>query len=224
VSAPGAKGETRIEDPTAAERAIARRAAEARATVPDLELRADVDMTRALRLRDEDGCSIAAILVLAAARALNAVPRANGAYRDGRFELYSRVNVGIVVADEGAYLIPTVFDADQRSLLELTEEIERLSAAARAGELQPPAYAGATFTLWDAGALGVQASTIVVNSPQAAAVAAGAIRPVPVVREGELRPGHMMTVTLACDHRILYGAYAARFLSELSSALTSPEM
>jgi pyruvate/2-oxoglutarate dehydrogenase complex dihydrolipoamide acyltransferase (E2) component len=144
VSAPGAKGETRIEDPTAAERAIARRAAEARATVPDLELRADVDMTRALRLRDEDGCSIAAILVLAAARALNAVPRANGAYRDGRFELYSRVNVGIVVADEGAYLIPTVFDADQRSLLELTEEIERLSAAARAGELQPPAYAGAT--------------------------------------------------------------------------------
>jgi pyruvate dehydrogenase E2 component (dihydrolipoyllysine-residue acetyltransferase) len=224
VSAGGAKGETRIEEPTAAERAIARRAAEARATVPDLELRADVDMTQALRLRDEQGCSTPALLVHAAARALTAVPRANGAYRDGRFELYSRVNVGIVVADEHSYLIPTVFDADQKSLPELTGEIERVSASARAGQLQPPGYAGATFTLWDAGPLGVSASTIVVNSPQAAALAAGAIRPVPVVRDGELRPGHVMTLTLACDHRILYGAHAARFLSELTEALVAPGM
>jgi pyruvate dehydrogenase E2 component (dihydrolipoyllysine-residue acetyltransferase) len=224
VSAGGAKGETRIEEPTAAERAIARRAAEARATVPDLELRADVDMTQVLRLRDEHGCSTPALLVHAAARALTAVPRANGAYRDGRFELYSRVNIGIVVADERSYLIPTVFDADQKSLPELTAEIERLSAAARAGELQPPAYAGATFTLWDAGGLGIPASTIVVNSPQAAALAAGTVRPVPVVRDGELTPGHVMTVTLACDHRILYGAHAARFLSELTNALAAPGM
>lgn len=223
MSTTSAKGETRIEEPSAAERAIARRAAEARATVPDLELRADVDMTQALRLRNEEGCSIPAILVQAAARALKAVPRANGAYRDGRFELYSRVNVGIVVADERSYLIPTVFDADQKSLPELTEEIERLSASARAGELQPPAYAGATFTLWDAGALGVPASTIVVNSPQAAALAAGAIREAPVVRDGAISPGHLMTITLACDHRILYGAHAARLLTEIAGALRTVE-
>ena len=87
MSAAGAKGETRIEEPTAAERAIARRAAEARATVPDLELRADVDMARALELRGSQGRSIPAILTRACAVALRAVPRANGAYRDGRFEL-----------------------------------------------------------------------------------------------------------------------------------------
>jgi len=224
LSTGGAKGETRIEEPTAAERAIARRAAEARATVPDLELRADVDMAQAIRLRDSEGGTIPAILVRACALALNAVPRANGAYRDGRFELYSRINVGIVVADEHSYLIPTVFDADQKSVAELGEEIERLTAAARAGELSPPAYSGATFTLWDAGALGVEASTVVVNSPQAAALAAGAIRAVPVVRDGAVQPGHAMTVTLACDHRILYGAHAARFLAELTDALTAPAM
>jgi pyruvate dehydrogenase E2 component (dihydrolipoamide acetyltransferase) len=221
VSAPGAKGETRIEEPTAAERAIARRAAEARATVPDLELRADVDMAAALALRDSESCSMTAILVRACARALRAVPRANGAYRDGRFELYSRANVGIVVADEHSYLIPTVFDADQKSLRELREEIERVTAAARAGELEPPAYAGATFTLSDVGALGVPASSIVVNSPQAAALAAGAIREAPVVRDGAIQPGQLMTITLACDHRILYGAQAARLLTEITAALSS---
>jgi pyruvate dehydrogenase E2 component (dihydrolipoamide acetyltransferase) len=219
VNSLGAKGETRIEEPTAAERAIARRAAEARATVPDLELRADVDMANALELRDSQGCSIPAILVRACALALKAVPRANGAYRDGHFELYSRVNIGIVVADERSYLIPTVFDADQKSLPELSEEIERITAAARAGELEPPAYSGATFTLWNAGALGVAASTIVVSSLQAAALAAGAVRPAPVVRDGIITPGHLMTITLACDHRILYGAQAARLLAEVTGAI-----
>jgi pyruvate dehydrogenase E2 component (dihydrolipoamide acetyltransferase) len=224
VSAGGVKGDTRIEEPTAAERAIARRAAEARATVPDLELRADVDMAHALKLRDSHGCSITAVVARAAARALTAVPRANGAYRDGRFELYSRINIGIVVADERSYLIPTVFDADHKSLAQLSEEIERLTAAARIGELSPPAYSGATFTLWDAGALGVPASTIVVNSPQAAALAAGAVRPAPVVRNGAVAAGHLMTVTLACDHRILYGAQAARFLAEIAGTLSAAEM
>ena len=219
MSAAGAKGETRVEEPTAAERAIARRAAEARATVPDLELRADVDMAGALDITESQGCSTTAIVARATALALRAVPRANGAYRDGRFELYSRVNIGIVVADERSYVIPTVFDADQKSLAELSEEIERLTAAARAGELQPPAYAGATFTLWDAGALGVPASTIVVNPPQAAALAAGSIREAPIVREGAIAPGHLMTITLACDHRILYGAQAARFLAEIIATI-----
>ena len=224
MSATGAKGEIRIEEPSAAERAIARRAAEARATVPDLELRADVDMAAALALRDSQRCSIPAILVRACAVALKAVPRANGAYRDGRFELYSRINIGLVVADEHTYVIPTLFDADGKSLAELTDEIERVTGAARAGELEPPAYAGATFTLSYVGELGVPASTIVVNSPQAAALAAGAIRPAPVVRDGTLTSGHVMSITLACDHRTLYGANAARFLTQVTGALGARDM
>jgi pyruvate dehydrogenase E2 component (dihydrolipoyllysine-residue acetyltransferase) len=181
-------------------------------------------MRAALALSAERRWPITAILVRASAVALRAVPRANGAYRDGRFELYSRVNVGVVVATERAYLIPTVFDADRKPVADLTAELERLKTGAHAGELEPPAFSGATFTLSNVGELGVEASTIVVNSPQAAAIAAGSIRHAPVVRDGELVPGRAMTVTLACDHRILYGAAAARFLREFTAALTDASL
>jgi pyruvate dehydrogenase E2 component (dihydrolipoamide acetyltransferase) len=147
------------------------------------------------------------------------VPRANGAYRDGRFELYSRVNVGVVMQTGDAYLIPTVFDADQKSLAALSDEIETLCVRARDGVLTQPALSGATFTLSNVGAEGVVRSTLVTNPPQAAAIAAGAIQEVPVVRDGAVVPGHRMTVTLACDHRILYGRQAARFLAAVKSAL-----
>jgi pyruvate dehydrogenase E2 component (dihydrolipoamide acetyltransferase) len=181
-------------------------------------------MGASLQLSAEQGWSITAILVRACALALRAVPRANGAYRDGRFELYSRVNVGVVLASERSYVIPTVFDADRKAVPDLSAELEQLTRGADAGELSPPAFSGATFTLTNVGELGVDASTIVVNPPQAAALAAGAIRNEPVVRGGEIVAGHAMTVTLACDHRILYGAQAARFLSEITAALTAASL
>jgi pyruvate dehydrogenase E2 component (dihydrolipoamide acetyltransferase) len=207
------KGEVRIEEPDRFERTIARRSAEARAIVPDLELSAEVDMEACLAL----GAEITAILVRACALALVAVPRANSAYRDGRFELYSRVNVGVVIAADDAYTIPTVLDAQHKSLAELSAEIAGLTA--RSGELSPPELAGATFTLSNPGALGVASSSPVIVPPQAAAAAAGAIRAVPVLRDGAIVPGHSMTITLACDHRILYGSPAARFLMTIKTLL-----
>lgn len=213
-----------MQEPTAAERAIARHAANARATVPDLELGAEVDMATCLALSAAHGWPETAMLVRACALALRAMPRANGAYRDGRFELYSRVNVGIALATDDAYLIPTVFDADRKQLSELSAEVEQLTVAAIAGELTPPAFSGATFTLSYPGELGVASSSLVVNPPQAAALAAGAIRRVPVVRDGVVVPGDVMTVTLACDHRILYGAHAARLLREISSRLSEGKL
>lgn len=188
--------------------------------MPDLELGADIDMAICLELSAAHGWPVPAMLARACALALRAVPRANGAYRDGRYELYSRVNVGIALATEDAYLVPTVFDADRKQLPELSGEVEQLTVAALAGELSPPAFSGATFTLSHPGELGVGTSSAVINPPQAAALAAGAIRRVPVVREGAVVAGDVMTVTLACDHRILYGAYAARFLNEISSRLS----
>ena len=174
-----------MQEPTAAERAIARRAAESRATVPDLELGADVDMAACLELSAAHGWPLTAMLARACALALRAVPRANGAYRDGRYELYSRVNVGIVLATEDAYLIPTVFDADHKRLPELSAEVEQLTVAA---------------------------------------LVAGSIRRVPVIRDGAVVPGVVMTVTVACDHRILYGAHAARFLREICSRLSEGKL
>jgi pyruvate dehydrogenase E2 component (dihydrolipoamide acetyltransferase) len=187
-----------VQEPSAAERTVARRAAEARATVPNLELAVEVTL---------EAAPSTALLVRACALALAEHHRANAAYRDGRFELYSRVNVGVVVASEEIYLIPTVFDADRKSLDELSGELDELTAGAREGRLASPAFTGATFTFWDAGAHGISAASIPPVPPQAGALAAGALR------------GAVATLTLACDHRILYGDAAARFLGDVKARL-----
>jgi pyruvate dehydrogenase E2 component (dihydrolipoyllysine-residue acetyltransferase) len=189
----GARGETRIVEPSAAERAIARRAAESRATVPTLEL----SVERSVGTRTATG-----ELVRASALALRGHPRANAAYRDGRFELYSRINIGVVIATEDTYAVPTVFDADARTLNELELELARLETGARSGTLTAPALTAATFTVWNAGALGVAAASIPVVPPQAAALAAGT-----------------RALTLCCDHRILYGAQAAALLEAIADHL-----
>jgi pyruvate dehydrogenase E2 component (dihydrolipoamide acetyltransferase) len=214
----GAKGEVRIEEPTRIERSLARRTAESRATVPDLELRADVDM----ELHRSRRGSLSALLVKACALALRAEPRANAAYRDGRYELYSRVNVGVAVPTDTAYVIATLFDADGKSLSEIATELEALRARARTGELTPPELSGATITLYDLSASGVTSASPVINPPHAAALAAGAIREVPVVREGAVVPGLTMSLTLACDHRVLYGPRAAEFLARITALLEAP--
>jgi pyruvate dehydrogenase E2 component (dihydrolipoamide acetyltransferase) len=229
---PMAKGETSVREPEPIERAVARRTAEARATIPDLELSLEVEIGDALDRARAQGVSLDALLVSACARALRAVPQANGAYRDGHFEAYSRVNVGFVVAgspgpvgrgsSNATYLVPTVFDADQKSPGELTAALERLVADAQAGVLAQPAFSGATFTVWNAGALGVSAAGPVINPPQAAALAAGAVREQPVVNGGRVEVGRVMTLTLASDHRILYGAEAADFLHAVAGALAGP--
>ena len=148
-----------------------------------------------------------ALLVRACGLALAEHPRVNASYRDGRFELYSRVNVGVVVASEDIYLIPTVFDADRKSLEQLSDELDELTAGAREGRLASPAFSGATFTIWDAGAHGIAAASIPPVPPQAAALTAGAVR------------AAKATLTLSCDHRILYGDLAARFLGDVKARL-----
>ncbi len=204
----GAKGEVTVQEPDRATRTIARRSAESRATVPDYELSAEVTVS-------EPAAITTAALVRACARALRLEPRANAAYRDGLYELYSRINVGVVVAAGDTFAIPTIFDADERATDAIAGELERLGARAAAGELLAPEASGATFTLWHPGRDGVTQATPLVIPPQAAAVAAGAVRDVPVVRQGAIVPGHVMTITLACDHRILYGAHASGFLGQI---------
>lgn len=212
------KGETRIEELTRAQRAVARRAAESRATVPHVELSSDVAIATALA---PPGRSLIAILVKASALALAQVPRANASYRDGRFELYSRINVGVSLATEDAFAIPTVFDADAKGVSELTEEIDALTERARRGELSPPELSGGTFTVSEVGA--VSGSPLIVP-PQAAALGGGQVRAVPAVRDGAIVPELMIAITLACDHRILYGHEAAGFLAAIATNLEQGDL
>lgn len=213
------KGETTIVEPTRSERSIARRSAEVRATVPDLELGAELDAAGLLAATESHGCAPAAVLVWAAARALRAHPRANAAYRDGRYELYSRVNVAVTVATEDGWSSPTVLDADTKPLTALDAELTELTARAMAGELTPPELAGATFTVTDLGPWGVTRPGVLVVPPQAAALAAGAVQAAAVVRDGAVVAGHRIALTLACDSRILFGGHAAALLGAIAGEL-----
>jgi pyruvate dehydrogenase E2 component (dihydrolipoamide acetyltransferase) len=209
------RGESEIVEPTQVERALARRVAESRATVPDLELGVEVEMSASVALAQARGTGITAALLRACALALREHPRANAAYRDGRFELYSSINIGVVMPAA----TPTLFDAADKPLTDLDAELESLSERGERGELRPPELSGATFTLADLGRLGIDRPGIVITPPHAAAIAAGAIREAAVARQGAIVPGLMMQLTLAADQRILYGAHAARFLGRIKQLL-----
>jgi pyruvate dehydrogenase E2 component (dihydrolipoamide acetyltransferase) len=226
-----AKGTVSVEEPSKLQSTVARRMAESKATAPHFYLEAEIDMSRAVEARGKVK-EIAApdlivpsfndMVVKASALALREHPRANGAYRDGRFELYSRVNVGIAVAADGALVVPTLFDADRKGLWQIGTEARELSQRVRDGKITPPELSGATFTVSNLGMFGIDAFAAVINPPQAAILAVGAIRERPVARDGEIVTAHMMRVNLACDHRILYGAEGAQFLDRIRELLEEP--
>ena len=231
----GAKGETTTVELSRTQRTIARRMAESKATIPDFTLTADIDMERCVALRAElkrlshdDAPTYNDMIVKACALALRDHPRANGSYRDGRFELHARVNVGVAVAagggdpTGGALVVPTVFDADTKALGEIARETRTLAERVRDGSVTPPELSGGTFTVSNLGMYGIASFTAIVNPPQAAILAVGALAPRPVVRKKKIAPRQTMGVTLACDHRILYGADAALFLARIRELLEEP--
>ena len=166
--------------------------------------------------------SVNDMVIKACALALREHPRANGAYRDGQLELYSRVNVGVAVAGQDALVVPTIFDADRKGLRQIASESRSLAERVRSAQITPPELSGATFTVSNLGMYGIDSFAAVINPPQAAILAVGAIKDRAVVRDGEIEPGQLMQVTLACDHRILYGAPGAAFLARIRGFLEEP--
>jgi pyruvate dehydrogenase E2 component (dihydrolipoamide acetyltransferase) len=224
-----AKGETTIVELTRTQQTIARRMAEAKATIPEFTLQMEIDMEACVALRGElkklgqaDAPTYNDMVVKACALALRENPRANGGYRDGRVQMHSRVNVGVAVAAEETLVVPTVFDADQKSLGEIARETRALAGRVRDGSITPPELGGGTFTVSNLGMFGVSTFTAIINPPQAAILSVGALEPRAVVRDGEVQARNTMTVTLACDHRILYGADAATFLARVRELLEAP--
>ena len=210
---------------------IARRMAESKATAPDFVLRMDVDMEAAVAVRTQLRAIVGPesrvpsfndFVVKACATALRENPLANGSYDDGEFVLHSRVNVGIAVAVRDALVVPTIFDADQKSLGEIARLSVRLAEKVRDGTITPPELAGGTFSVSNLGMFGVDEFSAVINPPQAAILAVGALKQRAVVIDGQLAARHTMTIALSCDHRILYGANAAEFLARIRRALETP--
>ncbi len=244
-----AKGETTVVELSRTQQTIARRMAESKATIPDFALQAEIDMERCVALRSElkrlspeEAPTYNDMVVKACALALHEHPRANGSYRDGKLQLHSRVNVGVAVAVgadgdaeasgtagmAGALVVPTVFDAALKSLGEIARETRALAERVRAGTITPPELGGGTFTVSNLGMYGVRSFSAIVNPPQAAILSVGSLAPRAVVLadgadgDGKIVARHTMAVTLVCDHRILYGADAARFLARVRELLEEP--
>ena len=224
------RGETEVEELSRLQQTIARRMAESKATAPDFVVTCEVDMEATVEFRKQlkaasgeaPAPSFNDFVVKASALALTEFPRANGAYRDGRFELYSRVNIGIAVAGQDALVVPTIFDADTKSLGRIARDAHALAERVRAGKISPPEVSSGTFSISNLGMFGIKRFTAVINPPQAAILAVGEMTPRPVVRDGEIVVRPIMELTLSCDHRILYGADAAQFLGRIRERLENP--
>jgi pyruvate dehydrogenase E2 component (dihydrolipoamide acetyltransferase) len=227
-----AKGQVEVVELTKLQQTVARRMAESKATAPHFYLQAEIDMSAAvdgratLKAQAKEGESVPTfndMVVKACALALREFPRANGAYRDGKIELYSRVNVGVAVAAQDALVVPTVFDADIKGLRQISSETRALAARVRDGSITPPELSGGTFTVSNLGMYGISNFHAVINTPQAGILAVGELKAKPVVTDsGEIEARQLMGVTLACDHRILYGADGAQFLARVRQLLESP--
>jgi pyruvate dehydrogenase E2 component (dihydrolipoyllysine-residue acetyltransferase) len=210
------KGEVRTIELTATQATIARRMVESATTIPAFTVSADIDLSAVVALRrgaQEEGGDVPSIndfVVLAAARTLREFPRFNASYVEGKVECYARVNVGVAVATDDALLVPVVFDADRRTLADTAQETRRLAEAARSRTLSPGELHDATFTVSNLGMFGVRSFTAIIDPPQVAILAVGGLR------------DDVVTATLTCDHRVVYGADGARFLARLRELLERP--
>jgi pyruvate dehydrogenase E2 component (dihydrolipoamide acetyltransferase) len=225
----GAKGEVEIEELTRLQQTVSRRMAESKATAPDFSIALTVDMTAAVELRtrlkeiSDPVPSFNDMVVKAAANALREHPRVNGAYRDGKFELYERVNVGIAVAALDALVVPTIFDADKKSLGQIARDARAVIGKVKDKTVTPPELSGGTFTVSNLGMFGIEHFTAIINPPQAAILTVGKLDKQPAVDDkGKVVARDQMTLTLVCDHRILYGADGAEFLARVKDLLEQP--
>jgi pyruvate dehydrogenase E2 component (dihydrolipoamide acetyltransferase) len=228
VPPPGAGG--RRQDLSRIRRATAKRMTEAKRDVPHFYVSCDVEMDEAMRLRDGlaalgdefAGLTVTHLIVKACALALRRVPEMNASYDADAVTLHDAVNVGIATATDDGLLVPVVHGCDALPLAELVRAARGVVERARAGKPAGDDLSGATFTVSNLGMFPVSHFAAVINPPQAAILAVGTTRAVPVVRAGAIVPGHVMTVTLSCDHRAVDGALAGRFVRELKGILERP--
>lgn len=232
AQAAGERGEVETVELSRIQKTIAHRMAESKATIPHFTLHTEVDMRRAVAVREafknESGTeglpvpSFNDLVVKASARALRLHPRANAGFEDDTFRLYSRVNVGIAVAAENSLIVPVVDDADRMNLRDIAAESRRLAGKVRSGEISPGELAGGTFTVSNLGMFGVRSFDAVIVPGQAGILTVGELVERPVIEDGQMVPGTVMELSLSCDHRILYGADGALFLAAVKAGLEEP--
>lgn len=207
---------------------IARRLLESKNGAPHFYLTIEADMDNAIASRNainqvsDVKISFNDLVIKACAAALRKHPRVNSSWMGDRIRLNHHIHIGVAVAVEDGLLVPVVRFADEKSLQQIAGEIKDLGKRAKDKKLQPQDWEGNTFTVSNLGMFGIEEFTSIINSPESCILSVGAIRQVPVVKNGAVVPGNVMKVTLACDHRSVDGATGAAFLQTLKMYLENP--
>lgn len=207
---------------------IARRLAESKFSAPHFYLGIDIDMSKAMEARKSVNeispvkVSFNDFVIKAVAHSLKQHPKINSSWLGDRIRYNKHVHIGVAVAVEEGLLVPVVRFADQKGLAQISSEVKEYGQKAKDKKLQPSDWEGNTFTISNLGMFGIEEFTAIINPPDACILAVGGIRETPVVRNGQVVPGHMMKVTLSCDHRVVDGATGAAFLQSLKGMLEEP--
>jgi pyruvate dehydrogenase E2 component (dihydrolipoamide acetyltransferase) len=209
---------------------IARRMTESTTTVPQFYVSTEIDMDAAMALRkelntlvpEERKLSVNDLIVKAAAITLREFPNVNASFNVDKVVRRGHVNIGIAVAVEAGLMTVVVKDADVKSLAQIAAETKAMVGRARAGKVQPADIEGSTFSVSNLGMYDVDHFIAIINPPEAAILAVGSVKQVPVVKDGALVPGQRMLATLSADHRVTDGAEAARYLQALKNKLEQP--
>jgi pyruvate dehydrogenase E2 component (dihydrolipoamide acetyltransferase) len=211
-------------------RTTAKRMGEAKREIPHFYATAEIAMDEAVRLKEAlvglggeyDGLTYPHLLVKAVGLALRRVPELNASYDGDAMVLHEAVNVGVATAVDDGLVVPVIRNCDREPLAAIVRQARGLLERARSGRFGGEDLSGGTFTVSNLGMYPVSEFAAVINPPQAAILAVGTIRETPVVRDGQVVVGRMMSVTVSCDHRIIDGVLAGRFLRELKGLLENP--
>lgn len=207
---------------------IARRLSESKFTAPHFYLTMDIDMDEVVKARESVN-QIASVkisfndfVVKAAAAALRQHPAVNSSWLGDRIRTNHHINIGIAVAVDEGLLVPVVRFADSKTLSQIATEVKDYAKRAKEKKLQPQDWEGNTFTISNLGMYNIEEFTAIINPPDACILAVGAIKQVPVVKNGTIQPGNVMKVTLSCDHRVVDGVVGSKFLNTFKGLLENP--
>jgi pyruvate dehydrogenase E2 component (dihydrolipoamide acetyltransferase) len=207
---------------------IARRLAESKFSAPHFYLTMLIDMDKAVESRARLNeiapvkISFNDMVLKACALALKQHPKVNSSWLGDKIRFNHHVNIGVAVAVEEGLLVPVVRFADTKTLSQIAGEVKVFAQKAKDKKLQPADWEGNTFTISNLGMFGIDEFTAIINPPDACILAIGAIQQVPVVKDGVVKPGNVMKVTMSCDHRVVDGATGSAFLQTLKSLLEEP--
>jgi len=227
-----AGAEIEVIEPNRMQATIARRMTESKATVPHFYVTVESRVDEAVRLRQQlkdtvpsaDRVTMTDLLTRACAIALTRFPEVNASWVDGRFQRRRSVNIGLAVppAQGMGLLVPVVHDVDRKDLVQISIESRQVIERARSGKPSPGDLEGGTFSISNLGMYGVDEFNAIINPPESAILAVGAIKDVPVVEDGRVTAGKVMRMTLSVDHRVFYGTTAAQFMGEVKRLVENP--